>query len=242
MLCSRLLVCVIVAGGAMTSVARAQIPAAFSNLQVFPKDIPRAELVAAMRGITTGLGVRCTYCHVGPDDLTGMNFATDEKRTKQVARTMLRMVRSINTDYIATIPAGEAPRQAVTCMTCHRKSAIPTLAAPTGSAPGSNAPRPITGAEAKNFVGNEVTVCGLVASARRDVSIDRKPAFLNLDKPFPDQSITVVIFEEQRVLFGEPEERYRGKNICATGVVEQVPGQPGLIRIVATKPEQIKEK
>ena len=242
MRCLRLLLWVVAIGASMTSVAAAQIPATFSNLQVFPKDIPRAELVSAMRGITTGLGVRCTHCHVGPDDLTGMNFATDEKRTKQVARTMLRMVRSINTDYIGTIPAGESPRQTVSCITCHRKSAIPTLAAATGLAQGSSAPRAITGTEAKNFIGNEVTVCGLVASARRDTTIERKPAFLNLDKPFPDQSITVVVFEEQRALFGEPEERYRGKNICATGMVEQVPGQPGLIRIVATKTEQIKEK
>src|SRR5215210_8043623 len=151
MLCSRFLLCVVTLGASMSSVPSAQIPATFSNLQVFPKDIPRGELVSAMRGITNGLGVRCTYCHVGPDDLTGMNFATDEKRTKQVARTMLRMVRSINTDFVATIPAGETPRQPVTCITCHRKSAIPTLAGATGLAQGSNAPRAISGAEAKNF-------------------------------------------------------------------------------------------
>jgi hypothetical protein len=65
-------------------------PQAFTNLKVLPKEIPRAELVATMRGFAGALGVRCTHCHVGPDDLQGMDFATDEKPAKQVARTMLR--------------------------------------------------------------------------------------------------------------------------------------------------------
>jgi hypothetical protein len=132
MLCCRFALCVLVLGASMTALPSAQIPASFTNLQVFPKDVPRSDLVNAMKGITSALGVRCTYCHVGPDDLNGMDFATDEKRTKKVARTMMRMVRSINADYIATIPEGDAPKQSVTCMTCHRKSAIPTIAAPAG--------------------------------------------------------------------------------------------------------------
>jgi hypothetical protein len=117
---------VILAGVAYGVPADAQIPATFKNLQVISKDVSRADLVQTMRSIATDLGVRCTHCHVGPDDLQGMDFATDEKRTKQVARVMLKMVQAINADFVNTIPAGAEPRQPVTCITCHRRSTKPT--------------------------------------------------------------------------------------------------------------------
>jgi tetratricopeptide (TPR) repeat protein len=118
--------------------ASGQIPQTFTNLQVLPKDIPRAQLVATMRGFAGALGVRCTHCHVGPDDLQGMDFATDEKRNKRIARTMLRMVRTINADFVETLPAAEpvptSPqmpgRQAVTCLTCHRRESKPPQSLP----------------------------------------------------------------------------------------------------------------
>src|SRR5688572_15830688 len=90
-----------------------QIPAEFTNLQVLPKHMSRRDLVETMRGIATDLGVRCTHCHVGPENLQGMDFASDEKRTKQVARTMLAMTRAINDQYVSQIPAGAQPRQPV---------------------------------------------------------------------------------------------------------------------------------
>ena len=75
---------------AASMLAEAQIPQTFKNLQALPKDIPRAELVSTMRGVAGGLGVRCTHCHVGPDNLEGMDFASDEKPTKRAARLMIR--------------------------------------------------------------------------------------------------------------------------------------------------------
>lgn len=110
--------------------ALAQIPRTFTNLQVLPKDISRPQLVATMRGFAGALGVRCTHCHVGPDDLQGMDFATDEKESKKVARTMLRMVRGINADFIGTLPAADPPRQQVTCLTCHRRETKPPRSLP----------------------------------------------------------------------------------------------------------------
>jgi hypothetical protein len=99
----------------------------------------------------------------------------------------------------------------------------------------------ITGAEARTFVGRTATVCGLVASARYDQTIEGGPTFLNLDKPFPQQTLTVVIFEAQRSLFGEPERRFDQKNICATGTVEQLQQPPRVLRIVVRSPDQIRE-
>lgn len=123
--------CIVLAASAFASPAFAQIPQKFTNLQVLPKDIPRAELVATMRGFAGALGVRCTHCHVGPDDLQGMDFATDEKPAKQTARTMLRMTRSINADFVGTLPARDGgARQPVTCLTCHRRERRPPQALP----------------------------------------------------------------------------------------------------------------
>jgi hypothetical protein len=104
--------------------AFAQIPQTFTNLQVLPKDIARGELVATMRGFASSLGVRCTHCHVGPDNLQGMDFATDEKDTKKTARLMLRMVQTINADYVSKVPDASARRQ-VGCITCHRAAEKP---------------------------------------------------------------------------------------------------------------------
>jgi tetratricopeptide (TPR) repeat protein len=78
-----------------------------------------------MRNIAGSLGVRCAHCHVGPDDLQGMDFASDQKPSKVAARAMLRMVRAINNDFMSTLPAGDAARQPVTCITCHRRSTKP---------------------------------------------------------------------------------------------------------------------
>ena len=103
----------------------AQIPATFKNLQLLPKDIPRGELVATMRGMAGALGVRCTNCHVGPDNLQGMDFATDEKDAKRAARVMIQMTRAMNADYMSKVPPREGGRIQVTCHTCHRAGERP---------------------------------------------------------------------------------------------------------------------
>jgi hypothetical protein len=100
---------------------------------------------------------------------------------------------------------------------------------------------PITGAQAKQFVGRTATVCGLVASARYDRSRDGGPTFLNLDKPFPQQSLTVVIFDSEREMFAEPERRFDQKEICATGLVQELRQPPGVLRIVIRRANQIRE-
>jgi len=104
--------------------AAAQIPDKFTNLQVLPKDISKAELVMTMRTIAGDLGLRCHNCHVGPDDLQGMDFAIDEKPTKKVAREMLKMVQSVNA-VVKALPPRDEPRGTVSCYTCHRSAQRP---------------------------------------------------------------------------------------------------------------------
>ena len=104
--------------------AGAQIPDEFTNLQILDEEIEKSELIGIMRGWTQGLGVRCTHCHVGPDNLQGMDFATDEKATKKTARKMVAMVDEINQKLLAGLPVvaedGRAEAQNVSCFTCHR--------------------------------------------------------------------------------------------------------------------------
>lgn len=119
---SVLMICAILA---VASSAGAQIPDEFTNLQVLPKDISKPELVAAMRSFAGALGVRCKYCHVGPDDLQGMDFANDELPTKKIARQMMRMVGSINKDHLSKLETNRDTEIRVECVTCHRGVAIP---------------------------------------------------------------------------------------------------------------------
>lgn len=96
----------------------AQIPDEFKNLKVLPENISKGELVGTMRGFASGLGVRCSHCHPGPDNLQGMDFASDELETKQVARAMLKMTRAINETLLPATKRESLTR--VECVTCHR--------------------------------------------------------------------------------------------------------------------------
>lgn len=102
-------------------------PDSLINVKVFAKSTPVREVIATMRGWTGALGVRCTHCHVGEEGkpLNTYDFASDEKRPKEVARVMLRMANAINSDHLSTLPAGGPPALRVSCETCHRGVARP---------------------------------------------------------------------------------------------------------------------
>lgn len=116
------IVLVLLTSAAAAPPAPAQIPDRFTNLRVLEADIAKGELVGTMRGFASALGVRCTHCHVGPDDLVGMDFATDEKTAKRAARRMIELVRAINGPLLADLPTRDAgePARRVDCYTCHR--------------------------------------------------------------------------------------------------------------------------
>jgi hypothetical protein len=95
-------------------------PDSLVNTRVFPKSTPVTQVVGAMRNITGGLGVRCVFCHVGKEGapLAEYDFASDDKRTKLVARQMMWMVEEINR-RIDTLPERADTSLRVTCATCH---------------------------------------------------------------------------------------------------------------------------
>jgi hypothetical protein len=101
-------------------------PTNFKNLQVFPPDIPREQLIEIMKSFTRSLGVRCEFCHVvtKTEPRQEFDFPSDAKEHKVVARTMIRMVQDINGKWLMQLPDEEdRPKPGelkVTCWTCHR--------------------------------------------------------------------------------------------------------------------------
>jgi DNA/RNA endonuclease YhcR with UshA esterase domain len=90
--------------------------------------------------------------------------------------------------------------------------------------------------DAKNHIGENATVCGTVASTRFAQTTKGKPTFLNLEKPYPEQVFTVLIWGENRNKFGIPEATYQQKKICVTGTIQQYRGKP---EIIVEEPSQI---
>jgi len=111
----------------VTSDAAAQAPGKWPpdsliNTKVIPHNTPVIQVVGQMRNFASWLGVRCTYCHVGQEEqpLEAIDFASDTKRTKLVARQMMMMVGEINR-RLDTLPGGRGtPAVNATCNTCHR--------------------------------------------------------------------------------------------------------------------------
>jgi hypothetical protein len=101
----------------------------FKNIQVL-KGISSDQLIPAMQFITASLGVGCNYCHV-PD-----HFDQDDKKPKQIARDMMRMMFAIDKDSFAG-------NREVTCYSCHRGSlrpeGIPMVGAEAQPKPGAAA-------------------------------------------------------------------------------------------------------
>ena len=109
---------------AQTPIAPASSPPPLKNLQVFPKDISRDQLISNMKLFTQALGVRCVHCHVGEEGkpLSTFDFASDAKKEKLVARKMLTMVHRINSEDFGVKDFKDVK---VTCFTCHRGSTKP---------------------------------------------------------------------------------------------------------------------
>ena len=106
------------------------------NLKVLPKNTSEEEIHTIMRGYSLSLGVRCNFCHAASETTKPhMDFASDEKPEKAIARKMIKMVDDINHDYLAKIEDGKLEK--ITCVTCHMGRATPivsvdSLAKPKG--------------------------------------------------------------------------------------------------------------
>lgn len=114
-------ICFLVGPGMLAAQASGRFPPdSLINTQVIPRSTPVIQVIGMMRNFAGDLGVRCQFCHVGEEGipLERFDFATDQKRTKLVARQMMRMLEEINR-RVDTLPGRTAPGLRVTCRTCH---------------------------------------------------------------------------------------------------------------------------
>jgi photosynthetic reaction center cytochrome c subunit len=123
-----------------------RVSAVFKNVQVL-NDLEVGEFTRLMASMTAWVSPQqgCLYCHAEND------MASDAKYTKVVARRMLQMTRSINTDWKRHVA-----NTGVTCFTCHRGQPVPeyvwfldpgpkTADGPAGNRAGQNTPAPAVG-------------------------------------------------------------------------------------------------
>jgi hypothetical protein len=120
-----LLVALIVAG---TSASRPPEGDRAKNLKVLPKNISHEDLDKVMDSWKAALGVKCNFCHAPSADTAShhLDFPSDAKPEKNIARHMFRMAAKINKKFFSfnkndqgeTIPT-------ITCMTCHRGNPHP---------------------------------------------------------------------------------------------------------------------
>lgn len=97
------------------------------NLKVLPKDTSREELIKIMRGYAGALGVECSFCHAVNPQTKKLDFPSDAREDKGIARTMIAMTHTINDQYMAQVhdPDAMPEDKHVTCGTCHRGRAMP---------------------------------------------------------------------------------------------------------------------
>jgi hypothetical protein len=100
----------------LTATTFAQFPDKYKNLQYFPKSVSKQELQSAMRNFSLSLGGGCEMCHVETSD-HHMDFGSDDKEEKLIARQMLKMVDDINHGYMSKLGTSAVQVQ---CVTCHR--------------------------------------------------------------------------------------------------------------------------
>jgi hypothetical protein len=101
------------------------------------------------------------------------------------------------------------------------------------------ADRKLTAAEAGQHIGETATVCGVVASGRYIERTRGRPTFLNLDRPYPDKVFTILIWGENRMKFGAPEQSLINKRVCVSGLIREYRGGP---EIIASEPSQIRQQ
>lgn len=99
----------------------------FENLKVLPKDISSKNLQGIMADdFEDGLGVSCGFCHAPTAGGHGLDFVSDAKPEKEIARRMIRMTLDLNKEYFKVHkPRIGSNALTITCATCHKGEPFP---------------------------------------------------------------------------------------------------------------------
>ncbi len=97
------------------------------NLKVLSKNISSRDLQSIMADdFEDGLGVSCNFCHANAANGHGLDFVSDAKPEKEIARRMMRMTLNINKRWLKNKhPKFGDAALAVQCITCHKGQAFP---------------------------------------------------------------------------------------------------------------------
>jgi hypothetical protein len=104
----------------------------FKNLKVLSNNITGEQMDRIMFTFERQLGVTCLYCHVPAKNVVPerVDFASDEKPEKRIAREMLKMTIKLNKKYFNTIIDKSYPyttRPTIWCRTCHMGFPVPNV-------------------------------------------------------------------------------------------------------------------
>ena len=116
---SSLIAIILIAVAATTPASQEQ---RFTNLKVLPKNISSKALSHIMVDeFEDGLGVSCGFCHAEQKGSHRLDYASDVKLEKEIARLMMRMSIKLNKKYfqLRRPMIGESfePRHWVVCLT-----------------------------------------------------------------------------------------------------------------------------
>jgi hypothetical protein len=84
----------------------------------------------------------------------------------------------------------------------------------------------ISAADAKSHIGEKETVCGLVTGKYVSAQSQGTPTFIDLDKPYPDESFTVVIWQRDKSAVGTLPS---SGQLCVTGTITNYRGRAEIV-------------
>jgi hypothetical protein len=93
----------------------------YRNLKVLPKNTtPKILSHIMIDEFEDGLGVGCNFCHATENNSTKLDYASDAKPEKAIARSMMRMTLTINKKFFELKhPSLGDSSIVITCETCH---------------------------------------------------------------------------------------------------------------------------
>ena len=99
----------------------------------------------------------------------------------------------------------------------------------------------IPAAQASSHAGETATVCCDVTGIHTAARTKGKPTFINLDKRYPTQDFTVMIWDDDRAGLGDLE-KYAGYQVVSQGVITMYRGKPEMVlrssELVAGAPQR----
>lgn len=84
----------------------------------------------------------------------------------------------------------------------------------------------IASSDASRHVGEQATVCGVIAGKHTAESAKGKPTFVDIDGSYPHQVFTVVIWDDAKAKVGDFPSS--GK-VCVSGKIAEYKGTPQIV-------------